>query len=93
MELITLAFVVLCGDWFSKTVARVFLGATVFFMPFLLGAIWLWTSDSTLWIFASAIASKVLAVVVLLLGLVMAFNMLCVLAEGGSARIYFGDNE
>ena len=93
MELIAMAFLELCGDWFSKTVARVFLGTAVFFMPFLLIAIWLWTSDSNLWIFVSAMASKILAVIVLLLGAFMALNMLCALAEGNSARHYFGDSD
>jgi len=93
MEFIAMAFLELFGDFFSKTVARVFIGTAVFFLPFLLIAIWLWTSDSNLWIFASAIASKILAVIVLLLGVFMALNMLWVLAEGNSARHYFGDVE
>lgn len=93
MESLAMAIFDLFGDWFTKTMARVFLGAAVMFLPFLIGAIWLWTSDSNLLIFVSAVASKVLAVVVLLAGLFMAFNLLCLLAEGNSARICFGDVE
>ena len=81
------------GEGFSKTVARVFIGTAVFFMPSLLIAIWLWTSDSNLWIFVSAMASKILAVIAPLLGAFMALNMLCALAEGNSARHYFGDSD
>ena len=91
MEFLAMVFLELFGDFFSKTVARVFIGTAVYFLPFLLIVIWLWTSDSNLWIFVSAVASKVLAVVVFLAGLFMAFNLLCVLAEGNSARICFGD--
>ena len=74
MKFITVGFLELFGDWFSKTVARVFLGTTVFFLPFLLFSILLWTSDSNLWIFASTIASKICSIAMLLLGLFMAFS-------------------
>ena len=93
MEFISMVFLELFGNFFSKTVARVFNGTALFFMPFLLFAIWLWTSDSSLWIFVSAIASKILAAMVLLLGLFMALNMLCILAENNSARHYVGDGQ
>ena len=93
MEFIAMVFLELFGDFFWKTVARVFAGTAVYILPFLLVAIWLWTSDSSLWIFVSAIASKILAAIVLLLGAFMALNMLCVLADGNSARHYFGDSD
>jgi len=86
MEILALLFLELFGDWFSKTMLRVFLGATVFFLPFLLVSINLWSSGSNLWIFASPIASKVFAVAALLYGLLMAFCMLAVLAENSSAN-------
>ncbi len=93
MEFIALVFIEVFGDWFSKTVLRVFLGTIVFFLPFLLFSILLWTSDSNLWIFASTIASKICAIAMLLLGIFMAINMLVALAECNSARHYFGDPE
>lgn len=93
MEILALLFIELFGDWFSKTMFRVFLGAAVFFLPFLLVSIYLWNSDSNLWIFASTIASKVAAAAVLIVGLVMAFCMLAVLAENNSWNQLLGDGD
>jgi len=36
MEILARLFLELFGDWFSTPMLRVFLGATVFFLPFLL---------------------------------------------------------
>ena len=91
MEMFADMFMELFGEWFSKTILRVFLGAIVFFLPFLLIAICLWTSESNLWIFASTIASKVLAVVVLLFSLDMAFGVLWALGELNSWNRIVGD--
>lgn len=91
METLAEPFLELFGAWFSKAVLRVFLGATVFFLPDLLIVICLWTSDSNLWDFASTIASKLLSVAVLLFGMVMDFCMLVALAENNSANHFLGE--
>lgn len=71
-------------DWAIKHDWRVFFVTMVHLGLFIWLAVWIWGTESNLWIFASATASKVLAVLVGFWGFLMSVNVFGALGSQAS---------
>jgi hypothetical protein len=77
------------GEVFTVSLYRVFLGAALFFSPFVACAIGLWISGSSLFIFTGQWGSKFAAVAVFCYGINVSFGVFFALGEGHSEYATF----
>ncbi|MCA3027710.1 MAG: hypothetical protein ING66_03840 [Rhodocyclaceae bacterium] len=91
MKTIMIYYLDIFGEAFTVSLYRVFLGAAIFFSPFVACAIGLWISGSSLFIFTGPWVSKVASIAILIYGLNVSFAVFWALGEGHSEYMTIGE--
>ncbi|MCA3019824.1 MAG: hypothetical protein ING73_13020 [Rhodocyclaceae bacterium] len=91
MNTIITYYLDLVGEHLTVSLSRVFLGATLFLLPFVACAIGLWVSESNLLIFTGPWASKFASAALLIYGFNISFGVFFSLGEGHSEYMTLGE--